>query len=391
MPRPPLPLETWGAIKVKRLAPGKYEARARYRDVDGVTRPIQRIGRNKTEAENALKEAMRDRVGPIGGEDITRDTKIADLARVWWDDFRAAKNHPNGTIRRYDQVRRLHVIDSIGEWRVHEASAGKLDRYIKTITKRAGYSNASICVVLLTGMLDLAARHDAIDSNPMRSVEAVPKPSNEIQTFTLDDVAELRAILAEWDAGKDKSGRRRVSDLADPVDMFLATGARPGEIFAIAWEHVDLASSPPTLLLQDTMAKNAAGRWVIQHGRKSKKPIRIKLPPFAVAMLTRRHVNADVSHLVFPSSSGTPRIPDNFRTQWHAALSGTRFEGRLPKQFRSTVATFVRDAEGIEAAQHQLGHQSLLTTERSYAVPVIDAPDLTSILEQFNVKAESKR
>lgn len=390
MPRPPLTLETWGAINVKKLAPGKYEARARYRDVDGVTRPIQRTGRTKTAAEDALKQAMRDRLGPISGEEITRETRISTVADMWWQEFRDAKVHPNGTIRRYSSVLTTHVVAGIGEWRLQECTVGKLDRFIKTKAKHSGYSTASICTVLLSGMLDMAARHDAIDTNPMRSVAPVPKPASEIGVFSIEDVAELRAILADWDAGKDNSGRARVSDLADPVDMFLATGARPGEIFAIDWRHIDFTTSPPTLTLQDTMAKDAAGRWVIQHGRKSRKQIRLKLPPFAVTMLMRRRVQS-VSSLVFPSSTGTPRIPDNFRTQWHAALRGTRFEGRVPKEFRSTVATFVRDHDGIEQAQHQLGHASLLTTEQHYAVPVMDAPDLTALLEQFNVKAESKR
>lgn len=390
MPRPPLPLETWGTISTKKLAPGKYAARARYRDVDGVTRPIQRVGRSATAAENALKEAMRDRIGPMSGDDITRETRLADLAAAWWAEFKAAKNHPNGTVRRYEAVLRLHVVSSIGEWRVQEATVGKLDRFIKTKTKHAGYSNGIICAVLLSGMLDMAARHDAIDSNPMRSVAPVPKPTTEIGVFTLDDVAELRAILSDWDSGLDRSGRVRVSDLADPVDMFLATGVRPGELFAIAWDHIDFTTTPPVLTVQDTMAKDTHGLWVIQHSLKGKKVRRVKIPPFAEAMLLRRRVDS-LSPLVFPSSTGTPRIPDNFRTQWHAALRETRFAGRVPKEFRSTVATFIRDHDGIESAQHQLGHVSLVTTEQRYTVPVIDAPDLTAVLEQFNVKADSKR
>ena len=196
--------------------------------------------------------------------------------------------------------------------------------------------------------------------------------------------------MSEWDRGKDKSGRVRVSDLADPVDMFLATGCRPGEIFGIEWEQIDLNSTPPILNLQNTMAKDRQGRWVVQRQTKGKKGRRLRLPDFAVQMLIRRRVQA-LTKMVFPSSTGTPRIPDNFRVQWHAALKGTRFEGHVPREFRSTVATFVRDGEGIEAAQHQLGHSSLTTTEGHYTSPVVEGPDLTQILEQFNVKAVSKR
>ncbi|WP_353112848.1 hypothetical protein [Microbacterium sp.] len=48
----------------------------------------------------------------------------------------------------------------------------------------------------------------------------------------------------------------------------------------------------------------------------------------------------------------------------------------------------LRDAAGIEAAQHQLNHASLLTTEQSYAVPVTVLPDHTSVLEQFDILAD---
>ena len=382
MPRPPLTLGTWGEIHTKKIAPGKYEARARYRDIDGVTRSILRTGRTKTAAENALKEAMRDRVQPVTDGEIKPDTRVGAVIDEWWAEFRAAKNHPAGTIRRYRQVLEGHIRSGVGEWRLNECSVSKLDRFIKTKTEHAGYSTASICVVLLSGIFDLAARHDAIPSNPMRSVAPVPKPDNEVTYFTLDDVAELRAILREWDRGTDASNRSRVSDLADPVDMLLATGARPGEIFAIEWDDVDLSQAPVTVTLRSTMAKEEAGRWVLQRGRKNHKALTMRLPRFAQEMLLRRRVEATTS-LVFPSSTGTPRIPDNFRTQWHRALQGTRFEGRLPKEFRSTVGTFLRDELGIEAAQRQLDHASYGTTEQHYAARASEAPDVTDVLERF--------
>ena len=132
------------------------------------------------------------------------------------------------------------------------------------------------------------------------------------------------------------------------------------------------------------MAKDENSKWHVQRHRKNNRAISTPLPKFAVTMLLRRRVNS-IGDLVFPSSTNTPRIPDNFRVQWHAALEGTRFEGRLPKEFRSTVATLLRDAAGIEAAQQQLNHTSLTTTEQSYAVPVSFLPDQTAILDQFDV------
>lgn len=387
MARPPLPIQTHGEINTRQLGRGRWEARTRYRDFDGTTREMRRVGRTATAARDAVKEAIRDLLHSGGDDELTGQSRVRVLADIWWEEYRASKDVPAGTLNRYRGVLEKHIKGGLGDRRLNECTVSALDKFIKAKTRNVGYSTASIAVVLLRGMFDLAARHDAVDRNPVLSVAAVRKPDSTPTAFTLKDIGELRTILRAWDAGKDARGMDRVTDLADPVDMFLATGARPGEIFAIQWDQIDFASTPARVILSSTMAKDERGRWRIQPHRKNHQVISVPLPRFAHQMLTRRRVES-VSSLVFPSSTLTPRIPDNFRTQWHRALEGTRFEGRLPKEFRSTVATLLRDHAGIEAAQHQLNHASLLTTEQRYAVPLTVLPDHTAVLEQFDVLAD---
>ena len=61
---------------------------------------------------------------------------------------------------------------------IREASVSKLDRFIKQTTTSNGYSNSSIASVLLSGMFAIAARHDAIETNPMKSVAPVEEPDH---------------------------------------------------------------------------------------------------------------------------------------------------------------------------------------------------------------------
>lgn len=384
MTRPPLVPETWGTVHTRMITADRWAARARYRDVDGRTRQIERTGRTRQKAEALLRVAMRDRIKPLGEGELGAETRLADLAIVWWDEF-SQTNRSNGTLRRYETVLDKYVIANLGGWMIREASVSKLDRFIKQTTRLNGYSNASIAAVLLTGMFAMAARHDAIDTNPMKSVAPVEEPDHQVATFSLADVAEVREILARWDAGLDASGRHRATDLADPVDFFLGTGCRPGEVFALMWEDVDFTVQPFTVDIHRTMAKSREGHWIIQNKTKTGGGRRLSLPTFVGKMLLRRRVES-YSELVFPSSTLTPRIPDNFRLQWHIALKGTRFEGRVPKEFRSTVATAIRDAAGLERAQHQLGHSTYATTEQSYLPRVVQVPDSTAILERFNVR-----
>lgn len=324
-----------------------------------------RYGASKTKATNAL-------------------LTLEDLADLWCEEYND-RAHAEGTRQRYGNALRLHIKQGIGGWRIGECSVSRLDRFIKQKTKSAGYSSASICVVLLSGMLDMAARHDAIETNPMRSIAPVNRPEHEITAFSLDDVAELREIVAAWDRGTDAGGRPRVSDLADPVDMFLATGCRPGELFAIEWPSIEFATTPPTVEIRGTVVRDSTGKRVIQPRLKGGRGRTLKLPPFAVEMLLRRRVSS-LSDLVFPSSTGTLRIPDNFRLQWHAALEGTRFEGFVPKDFRSTVATLIKDATNIDDAKDQLGHRSRAITEKHYAKDSMQGPDVTDVLQRFASK-----
>lgn len=387
MPRPPLPIQTHGEINATQISKGRWEARTRFRDFDGKTREKRRVARTKTAAENAVREAVRDHLGVKGDDALSGESRLRQLADVWWQEYRASKDVPAGTLNRYRGVLEKHIKAGIGDRRLQECTVSSLDKFLKVKTATVGYSTASIAAVLLRGMFDLAARHDAIDRNPMLSVAAIPKPTHTPTAFTLKDIGELRRILRAWDAGTDRRGLPRISDLADPVDMFLGTGWRPGEIFATEWECIDFTADPVRVVLGATMAKDEHSRWRIQRHRKNHKTISTPIPKFTAQMLLRRRVNS-LGTLVFPSSKLTPRIPDNFRTQWHAALVGTRFEGRLPKEFRATVATLLRDEVGIEAAQHQLNHAHRSTTEDRYAVPLTVLPDHTAVLEQFDVLAD---
>lgn len=376
MARPRLPLETSGEIHVTETKTG-FRARTRYRDTDGVVRQLERTGTSKTAAKNALKAAMRDRIAPVG--DIDLSTPVKTLTALWWDEWEAAKPRSAGTVRRYKSVRDNHLLAPIGNLTLGECDTPRLDRHVKGVTATAGYASARILVVLLTGIFDYAARHSG-RSNPMASVAPVPTPEQERrQAYDRKQVATLRARLRHWDNGKDKRGMQRTTDLADVADFLLGTGCRPGEPFALDWTDIDLEAG--TVTICKTMAKDLTGKWLVQPFTKTRDVKVLRLPKFTLSMLTRRRVDAK-SEIVFPSSSGTRRIPDNFRVQWHAALKGTELDGRLPKEFRSTVATWIRDEQGIEAAQHQLGHSTVTTTERSYADPVKHGPDM-SLLDSY--------
>src|SRR4051812_34080935 len=81
MARPPIPIGSFGKITTLPIPGGRFEARCRFRDYDGMTRLVGRQG--KTAAENNLKAALRKRQGPAGAQinSDTRQTPPATAAR----------------------------------------------------------------------------------------------------------------------------------------------------------------------------------------------------------------------------------------------------------------------------------------------------------------------
>lgn len=386
MARPPLILETWGKIR-RTTVDGKPTAVASYRDSDGKTRVMQRQGKTPADAERNLIAAMKERIAPVS--EIARTTRVRELADLWWEEYQEKDRAPS-TRARYQQVLDGHILGALGDLRLEEVSVSRLDRFVKTLAA-SSKANAKLAHVILQGMFDLAARHDAYEVSPARSIAPIAVPKREIVAWSLDDVAELRAILRAWDAGKPTRGRR-FGDLADVADFYLGTACRSGEVFAMRWPLVHLDETPVVAEVRGTVVRGEKGgpSRTIQEYTKSEAGMReLLLPPFVTAMLMRRRLDATTA-LVFPSKVGTLRSPGNFLTQWHAALKGTKFEGSVPKSFRSTVATSVANGHDLEAAQGQLGHAQKATTERSYRKRLHRAPDVTDTLEAFNVLPQNR-
>lgn len=118
MPRPPLPIGSWGKISRKEISPGVWRAIARFRDFDGVTRQLEKTvpGRSGAAAERALIIDMQDRANSVGA-DITRETRLNAVIELWWTEAKD-KRLAERTLDRYRQVLDSHVIPGIGSLRV---------------------------------------------------------------------------------------------------------------------------------------------------------------------------------------------------------------------------------------------------------------------------------
>lgn len=406
MPRQPLPIGHYGNIAAKQLADAKngqprWRASARYRDHDGTTRTIQAIGTSKANAVQRLKNSVTDRTTQTAG-DITPDTRLHELAQLWIDELTIENRVSIQTIQAYrDEIgpaptsanpRPITIIDGIGNLRVREATTSRIDRFLKTIATNHP-SKARRVKAILSGMLGMAARHDAIPTNPVRETASIRRGKTDPRALTLDELQALRSRVRLWMSGaqmpedekpRQKGGQARNQGLLDVVDVLLATGARIGEVLALRWCDIDLAASPPRATICGTVVRVEGEGLKRQDFPKGKKPRIVLLPKFAVDTLMRLKMNAIPNEwdVIFPSDRGTLRDPHNLRRQWRDAR-GAEWAWVTPHSFRRTVATLVDREYGSKEAAAQLGHSGTAVTEKHYIAKAEEAPDLTAVLDQL--------
>ena len=381
MARPPLPVGTWGSIRVERTDAG-HRARARFRDYDGRTRDVERTGKTKGAARAALTAALADRTAP-GSSEITADTTLAQLAKIWTEEIKAAGRAEN-TRRRYRETLDNHILPALGGLRIREANVSRVDRFLKTTTDKAGAATAKLCRSVISGLMGLAVRHGAADSNPARDVAAITMPKPKPRAMKPDEIRDLRAAVQTYQ-DQPRRGRYMATDLLAIVDLLLGTGARIGELLALRWSEVDLDAGTVTLTGTIVWTDTKPAKLMRQdHTKTSGSRRTLTLPSFAVDSLMAHSVAvtaANALNLVFPSAAGTPRDPASFRKQLNKALLPTSLDWVTPHTFRRTVATLIARAADLENAAAQLGHTGAAITAKHYVEQDTAAPDLTAILD----------
>lgn len=386
--RPPLPIGTWGQVTVTGQ-PGAWRARARFRDVDGVTRSVVRTGATKGAARNALTDHFTERVAPAG-DDLTAESPIEQAVLIWIADREAADLASN-TLRRYREVADDHVRPGLGAVRLREATVPRLEAYLRGLATATGAPTARLARTVLSGAFTIATRHGALRQNPMRDVAGVTVTRKDPHALTVEQVRAVRAAITAWqnpppaEDGKPRRGRPRTTALIDLVDFILATAVRIGEALAVRWSDVDLEAGTVTIAGTLAWTDEKPARLYRQAYRKGDTDHVVHtLPDHAVTMLTRRRIAADgnAHDVVFPTAAGTLWDQNNVRKTLRKALQPAGLEWITPHELRRTVATEVDRAHGLRAAAEVMGNSEEVA-RRHYVERKALAPDVRGTLDAF--------
>lgn len=373
MGRPPLPIGTYGKIRVTEEKPGSFRARCLYRDFDGNTYEVARFGSSEAAAVRRLKEALRDWVAPVVAEGVTASSKLVDVGRLWLAELEADAEQQYkswGTIDTYRNRFENIIVPNVGALRMREIDNPKVgvptfDRLCRRVRDESSVSSAKTVRAILSGICAFALRYGALGSNPVREVGRLEskKAKNQRQkprALTADQVLDL---LAKLDA--DEIAAR--DDLPDLVRLFLASGERTGEALAAYWPDFD--EDGRLLSMAGNMIR-AKGRGKILNRGKTENAVRpIPLPDWCVRMLAvRRAIAGNLDGPIFPSSTGTVREASNVRNRaWRPFAQRAGYEWVTFRTFRKTVATLLDEA-GLTARQIAdiLGHARPSMTQDVY-------------------------
>ncbi|SDP60706.1 tyrosine-type recombinase/integrase [Lentzea jiangxiensis] len=235
MGRRPLDVGTYGKIRFYSTSTG-WRATTKFRDYDGITRPVERSGKTKTAAERALKEALRDRMAPGEEGMITAESRFRDAAEVWLTEFRTAVavgTRSPTSLETYEGRLNGIVLPAIGELRMRELTVARLGRLMTTVQARQSTATAKTVRTVVSGVCAVAVRHGALRANPVRDVARLEGRKMPSRALAEDEMADL---LAKLDA--DEAAVRH--DLPDLARWYAGTGERTGEGLAVHWSHLDL-------------------------------------------------------------------------------------------------------------------------------------------------------
>lgn len=356
--RPRLPVGTYGSIST-RSAPSstkkrpRYIASVRFRDPDGITRPVTATGQTKTDAEYRLKIRLTQRQEEIRGSHVTSASTVTRLGQLWLDQ---THDWVANTREAYSGTVSNHVNEQLGGLTLAELRPALVAAALIRVRGESGPGAAKLTKTVLAGMCDWAVEQGAINANPARVKVTIPRTAKKTpRALTVEQTEELCDRLRS-----DTEAVERY-DLADLVEWMLGTGARIGEACAAREAPVvDLAHG--TWEVNATLIRVKGAGLMIQPRPKTEAGWRrLALPSHLIEMVKRRQTELRFGtdeRVVFPSPHDRAlRDPRNTNRELRRVLDRLGYEWATSHTFRKTVASRLDEA-GLTPREiaDQLGH-----------------------------------
>jgi integrase len=325
---------------------------AKYRDAEGKWRYIYR--KSKTEARQALRQALKDRDEGISPNSLT----VGAFLDSWLEDMRDAISHR--TWLNHECIVRLHLKPTLGAKRLAKLSPKDVhDLHRAKFGEGLSRGRVRKIHVTLNRVLKDAVRFRYIGRNPAAEVSPPQEYQREINVLTPEQVKRL--LLAA-------RGDRLEAAYVLPATV----GLRQGECLSLRYEDIDFDKR--TLKIRRTVWRNSVYSPKTPHSRRT-----IKFPRIALDAL-RRHAqtNGGASEgWLFPTKHGNPVDAHNFiHRPWKRMLrkAGLPETTRYHDLRHGAASLLLSQGVPVPVVSSLLGHRDSSTTLRVYA-HMIDGMD----------------
>jgi integrase len=151
--------------------------------------------------------------------------------------------------------------------------------------------------VAMGAVLDTAVEVGALTVNPVRGTLSISRPAQDHRPLTESELETVRGTVRAW-LSKERPGPKSSGDIADIIELMLATGARIGEVLALRWADVDLRAR-----VVDVNATIKTESGIGTYRKPLGRPRLVALPEGAALILqARRRTSADnFLDAVFPT------------------------------------------------------------------------------------------
>lgn len=277
-------------------------------------------------------------------------------------EHRSARCQP-GTIKRYQELRRLYVSKHIGSIGVKDLSPLAIGEMYGTLGKTLSAQSVLHVHRVIKGAFRWAVAVNLLLRSPFESVETPTVPKREARALTPD---EARRLLAAVD------GKRAYSWFL----FALLSGCRQGEVAALAWSDIDFNRECVTIR---SSYSERFGTPVLKC-TKSGRARTFAISPRCLELLRSQRVAIAAEKLqappgiysaehdlVFPDPTGRPTRLHAFRDAFIGAARRAGIKGACFHTLRHSSATWML-AQGadVHSVQAVLGHSVPSTTLNIY-------------------------
>ncbi len=253
------------------------------------------------------------------------------------------------TAKDYRAMIAREIMPALRHMKVAEVGFSDVDALHRKITKRGAAGRANRVVALVSKLFTLAAKWEWCAKNPAKGIERNPEQPRH-RYLSGGELGALTAALAEHED----------QQAANIIRVLLLTGARRGEVQAMRWADIDLATGVWTKPGSKTKQKTLHRVPLSAPARQLLADIRAE----AEAKARNRREPVEVSEYVFPGRNGKGHRVE-IKGDWARLCKAAGIADTRMHDLRHTYASILASAGlSLPVIGALLGHTNPKTTAR---------------------------